>query len=303
MTRLSFFLLSILLCVAPTLGPVFGQTAANPFELRFRLSTEAASRAAADGGAGPINPFDVVPHRAPGAAKSLSENETEAFRPFSVLPRGGGLPASVLFWMLVVMVGFLAFSVAANRSVVSRAWRGFLNDNALALIQREASGLVGSTPYYLLYANFVLNAGMFIFLVTRFFRKDTFNNLPFLLLCVGLSASIFLAKHLLLRILAWLFPVRDEVRRYNFLIIVFNCVLGLFLLPCNLLLAFTPDYQTLLVFWMLGLVFVFYTYRAIRSTAIGGKFLAVSQFHFLLYLCTVEIAPVLFVVKVAMTQT
>ena len=107
---------------------------ANPFELRFRLSTEAASIASA----GSINPFDVVvPHRVPGAAKSLSENATEPFRPFSVLPRGSGLPTTVLFWMLVGMIGFLAFSVAANRAVVNRAWRGFLSDNALALIQQH----------------------------------------------------------------------------------------------------------------------------------------------------------------------
>ena len=194
MTRLSFLLVFLFLCVAPPFAPVFGQSAANPFELHYRLSTIAVGSATADGSAELINPFDVVPHRAPGAAKSLSENETVAIRPFSVVPRGGGLPTTVLFWMLVGMVGFLAFSVAANRSVVSRAWRGFLNDNALSLIQRESTGLVGSTPYYLLYVSFVINAGVFIFLVTRFFRKETFNNLPFLLLCIGLSASIFLSK-------------------------------------------------------------------------------------------------------------
>ena len=304
MIRLSFLRIFLLMCAVAVFVPAQGQSAANPFELRFRLGAEAAAGGLApDGSAVRASPFDVVPHRAPGAAKSLAENKTEAFRPFSVLPRGGGLPPATLFWTLVAMVGFLAFSVAYNRAVVNRAWRGFLSDNALALIQRESFGPMGSTPYYLLYASFVLNGGVFIFLVTRFFRKDTFNNLPFLLLCVGLSAGIFLSKHLLLRTLAWLFPVRDEVRRYNFLIIVFNCVLGLFLLPCNLLLAFTPDYQTLLVFWMLGLVFVFYVYRSMRSTSIGSKFLAVSQFHFLLYLCTVEIAPVLFVVKLAMNQT
>jgi len=284
--------------------PISGQTAANPFELTFRLPKTTASGALADTTQSlPNNPFDVVPHRAPGAAKSLAENATEPFRPFSIVPTGGGLPLYVLFSVVVIMVGFLTFSMATNRAVVGKAWRGFLNDNALTLIQREALGLVGNTPYYLLYANFLLNAGMFIFLVTRFFRKETYNNLSFLLLCIGLSVGIFLFKHVLLNTLAWLFPVQNEVRRYNFLIVVFNCVLGLFLMPCNLILAFTSDYQTLLVFWMLGLVSVFYVYRSIRSTAIGSKFLAVSQFHFLLYLCTVEIAPVLFVIKLAMNQT
>ncbi|HMX41355.1 MAG TPA: DUF4271 domain-containing protein, partial [Saprospiraceae bacterium] len=275
--------------------------AVNPFELKARLAALQASAATTDT---LVNPFDVVPHRAPGAAAALAENKTPVFQPFSVLPRGRHMPANALFTLLVALVGFLAFAVVYNRTVVLKAWRGFLSDNALTIIQREAAGFTGTTPYYLLYASFVLNAGVFIFLVIRFFRKDTFDNLGFLLVCLLLATVIFLSKHIMLRALAWLFPVKNEVRRYNFLIIVFNCVLGLFLLPCNLLLAFDDksERQAFLVFWMLGLVVVFYLYRGLRSSAIGAKFLAVSQFHFLLYLCTVEIAPVLFLVKLAILQ-
>lgn len=284
-------------------GPIWSQAAAisNPFELKTRLAALQASSALSDT---LTNPFDVVPHRAPGAAVSLAENKTPIFQPFSVLPRGKHMPANALFILMIGLVGFLTFAVVYNRTVVLKAWRGFLNDNALTIIQREAAGFTGSTPYYLLYTSFVLNAGVFIFLVIRFFRKDTFDNLGFVLICLLLAAIIFLSKHIMLRALSWLFPVKNEVRRYNFLIIVFNCVLGLFLLPCNLLLAFseTGNRQAFLVFWMLGLVVVFYFYRALRSTAIGAKFLAVSQFHFLLYLCTVEIAPVLFLAKVAILQ-
>ncbi|MGI9158546.1 MAG: DUF4271 domain-containing protein [Saprospiraceae bacterium] len=35
----------------------------------------------------------------------------------------------------------------------------------------------------------------------------------------------------------------------------------------------------------------------------GAKFLAGNQFHFLLYLCTVEIAPVAILVKLVLLQT
>ncbi len=276
-----------------------GQNAANPFELRYRLPKESADGSLAMA----ANPFDMLPHRVPGASKGLGENTTKPFRPFSVLPRGGGLSNHFLFWTLVVMFSFLTFSIAFKREVVAKAWRSFLNDNALALAQREASGLVGSTPYYLLYINFVLNAGMFIFLVTRFFKKESFNNIPFLLLCLVGSAGIFLFKHFLLQLVAWLFPVRNEVRRYNFLIIIFNCVLGLFLVPFNLMLAFATDYKGLLVFWTLGLVAIFYVYRALRSSVIGLKILANDQFHFLLYLCTVEVAPVLLLIKLVLKQT
>jgi hypothetical protein len=280
-----------------------GQNASNPFELFHRLRPEVL---AAEGIVlVPTNPFDVVPHRAPIATEALAENKTEAFKPFAVLPRGGGLSGGVMAALMLAAFAFLTFSVAANRSSVAKAWGGFLHDNGFSVAQREASGFVGITPYYLLYGNFLFNAGIFVFLVTRVFQKENFNNIWFLLICLAGAAAAFLSKHVMIGIVRTLFPVETEMRKYNFLIIIFNCVLGLFLVPFNLLIAFSTkvsSQQLLLVSWMLGLVAIFYAYRSLRASAIGAKFLTQSPFHFLLYLCTVEIAPLLLLVKLALLQ-
>ncbi|MCB0527527.1 MAG: DUF4271 domain-containing protein [Saprospiraceae bacterium] len=279
---------------------LYGQSASNPFELKHRLQASAAT----EGHTGPANPFDVAPHRPPGVARTLAENTTTPFRPSRWLPRRGDtLSGFALFGILALIFTFMTLSVAANRKSVGKAWRGFLNENGLTVAQREASGFVGITPYLLLYSSFLLNAGIFMFLVVRIFRKESFNNFSFLLVCLLLSAVIFLSKHLILNITGWLFPVEKEVSRYNFLITIFNCILGLFLMPFNFLLAYAKDdYKEFLVFWTLGLVAIFYLYRAIRSGRISSKFLADHQFHFLLYLCAVEIAPVVLVAKLVMIQ-
>lgn len=281
----------------------YSQGTINPFDLIHRLPKEALA-GVESGGIPAVNPFDVVAHRAPGATKVLSENKTEAFQPFSIVPQGNNLSNGLLFGLLVAMFAVLTLSVAANRSAVGKAWRGFLNDNSLTQAQREATGLVGSTPYYLLYLNFLLNMGLFIFLVTRFFTSGKFNNATFLLICLAGGAAIFLSKHLLFSVLRFLFPVETEITRYNFLIIIFNCVLGLFLVPFNFMIAFGAEglYQGLLVFWVLGLVSIFYAYRSLRALNIGSKFLSGNQFHFLLYLCTVEVAPVVLLTKLAIMQ-
>ncbi len=283
---------------------VQGQNATNPFELLHRLSKEVL---AAEGiSLPPANPFDVVSHSTPIATEVLAENNTKAFNPFSVLPRGGGLSGGVMAALLLAAFAFLTFSVASNRTAVGKAWGGFLNDNGFSVAQREASGFVGNTPYYLMYGNFLFNAGIFIFLVTRVFQQEAFNNLAFLFICLAGAVAAFLFKHLMLSIVGTLFSLENEVRKYNFLIVIFNCVLGLFLVPFNLFIAFSAksgSQQLLLVFWMLGLVAIFYAYRSLRASAIGAKFLTQSPFHFLLYFCTVEIAPVLLLVKLALMQT
>lgn len=305
MNRLVLFLV----CFIGFFGAVWSQQSSNPFEMKHRLPQTASAAV----GKGAANPFDVVPHRPPGVSRALTENNTLPFRPSSFLPRDGDtLPDVALFWILSGMFAFLTFCVAANRKVVSKAWRGFLNDNGLAVAHREASGFVGLAPYFLLYGSFLLNAGMFIFLLVRIYKRDVFNNWLFLLLCLVAALAIFLTKHIFLNVAGWLFPVEKEAARYNFLVVIFNCVLGLFLLPFNFLLAFTTkmeafpsisgNYSYFLGFWTLGLVAIFYVYRGLRSASIGSKFLADNQFHFLLYLCAVEIAPALLLIKLALIQ-
>ncbi|MBK8966230.1 MAG: DUF4271 domain-containing protein [Saprospiraceae bacterium] len=295
---IGFFLLTTALLAAQ-------QLSSNPFDLYHRLPERVRASAAAvyapafTASDSISNPFNVVPHRTPGVARGISESIELTFQPLNVLPRGDALSDSFLFWILLALLGFLSFAIASKRSIVVKAWRGFLNDNALSIAQKEASGFTGSTPYYLLYVSFLLNAGAFIFLIARYFNQASFNNLGFLLICMLLSCVLFLSKHLLLGLLQWLYPVGKSVRRYNFLIIIFNCVLGLFLVPFNFLVAFARSYADFMVYWTLSLAGIFYLYRSMRAIVIGQKFLSRNLFHFLLYLCTVEIAPVVILVKLA----
>jgi hypothetical protein len=278
-------------------GDLYAQSG-NPFDLAFRLPEAASVDISTVTG----NPFDVAPHRPPGAAKALMEEMPAARRPLLSLPAGDNLSARALFFILLTVLAFLAFTVAINRNAALKAWKSFLTDNALVIAQRESTGQAGNTPYYLLYGNFLLNAGLFIYLIVQSQTDNRYNNTGFLLLCIAVAIAIFLSKHLLLRLISWLLPVEQEMTRYNFLITVFNCVLGLFLLPFNFLISFLLEYKDFLVFWAIGLAILFYGYRTLRAATLATKFLAGHQFHFLLYLCTVEIAPVVILIKLVLLQ-
>jgi Domain of unknown function (DUF4271) len=274
----------------------------NPFDLRFRLPESVLSPV---GGSTPnrlANPFDVVAHRTPNAPVMEAPGAV-TIRPFSLLPKGNTMPKSGLFWVLCSTLGLLGISVASSRSSIIKAWGGFINDNALLVAQRDSTGLVGNTPYYLLYLNFIVNAGLFIFMAARAFNPADFNNFAFLVSCILIVAAFFIAKHAIVRTVGYLYNAEKETDRYQFLIMVFNCILGLFLLPFNFLLAYPPaGSEEFLLFWMMGLIGTFYIYRAMRATQIGNKFLSQYTFHFLLYLCAVEIAPFLLMLKLAQKE-
>jgi hypothetical protein len=76
-------------------------------------------------------------------------------------------------------------------------------------------------------------------------------------------------------------------------------MMSLFLGPVNLLIAYAPEgFTPLLINGTLFILALFYVLRSLRGAFIANNYLLYYKFHFLLYLCTVEIAPALVLIKI-----
>jgi len=92
--------------------------------------------------------------------------------------------------------------------------------------------------------------------------------------------------------------MQEAANSYIFIVFIINKILGRLLLPFLILLAFTQGHLysvTLILSWCGIGCLLFYrfilTYAAIRNQV------KVNPFHFFLYLCAFEIAPLLLVYK------
>ncbi len=277
-------------------SPPAAQDGRNPFELSPRLSLPDVEEdsAAADTG----NPFDIIAPVNPPVGRGPEIKKTAPKeRPAPPAP----LQSRYRTFLLITNIGILlllAILLTLFRGQAGKAYRAFLNDNLLNQLQREREA-GGGLPYYLYYGFFMINAGFFLFLLSRHYGFNFSGNHWYgLLYCIGGVAGIFLAKHLLLGYLAFVFPVEKETHLYSFTIIIFSIILGFFLLLINLLLAYAPADT---VQWILYAAYtgigMSYLFRSLRGLFIGNRFLLFHKFHFLLYICTVEIAPVLVLAK------
>jgi hypothetical protein len=155
--------------------------------------------------------------------------------------------------------------------------------------------------YWLFYAHFFINAGFFIFLILNHFDWYTNNSILILLLCILFVAGAYLLKHLTLSTVAAAFPVEKEANLYGFVTLLVNILLGLALLPINLLVAFGPESVVNIVIWIgISLVILLYGFRQLKGLFISGRLVHSYLFHFFLYLCSAEIAPLLIVGKLAL---
>lgn len=288
-----------------TASPAVGQNANNPFELQPRLPDTSADSL----NAVPVstNPFDIVVQAAsekPGATtgpgfyvpkikkpklKSNKEKETEYKR--------------FLLVAILSMFVILTLIVTIFRILIQKIWRAFTRDNMMHQLHREqSSGL--AVAYSILYVLYFISGGLFAFLVARHFGLNiSSSNLYSLLICMGAIAGFFIAKHFVLWLVGFVFPVGKEVSSYQFTIMIFNIILGLFLVPVVLIVAYARPSLTGTIIWAaIGLLGLVYLFLALRGLFIGNRFIADNKFHFLLYLCAVELAPLLVIYKIAMTQ-
>lgn len=203
-------------------------------------------------------------------------------------------------WVLLVLVtlfiaiGLVRFFFYNNfYNIVN----GFYNDRILLQINKEDS-LVTSWPYIFLYVIFTCSLGLFITLYRAYIlHVGQVEFLTFLEISVVI-ALLFLIKLIVVQLLGLLFEVGKLVREYIVFLYLFYFNSALILMPLLLFVTFMPPtYFNFVLILFVSVVVILFLFRFLKIflTLISG--LRFSIFYLILYLCTLEIAPILILVK------
>jgi hypothetical protein len=112
---------------------------------------------------------------------------------------------------------------------------------------------------------------------------------------LGIYVAFSLLKILVIWLISVTFKNKDTAKEYIQNILIYNLVTGILLLPLLLLIIYS--YHELFLYVAGGLVLIMIFLRFIRGVAIGLSDAKFSLFHLFLYLCTLEILPLLVAAK------
>jgi hypothetical protein len=223
-------------------------------------------------------------------APDLPESPSKSVQPKAQTP----LTLVLLFGAIFAI---LAWALSLNRELLRKIYRAALNENLSSLLYREQRFATTQYLYYTIYIIFLVAGGMFLYFVGRYFDWDAWA-LRTVWSCIALVTTIYLLRHLTLSILGNAYPVTKETTHFSFNIVLHNILLGIALIPVNLLLAFGPDglYGPAAI---TGIVLCagIYLLRQFRGLLIAGGLISANFFHFFIYLCAVEILPLFTLVK------
>jgi hypothetical protein len=207
-------------------------------------------------------------------------------------------------WILIILIiSFLLY--AWTHFVSSKRLKQIFNapftNRALNQLTRDGDIFKEriSIPLIIIY---ILSSSLFIFNIGHYlinFKNLDLYNLFFFIKIFGVISLLMLLKSVITRFIGIIFKNLAATSAYLLNSLIFNIITGLILLPVNVFLAYSnPTFSRVLIILTIIILLIFNVIRFGRYIIIGISYSKFSQFYLFLYLCTLEILPVLILIKI-----
>ena len=159
-------------------------------------------------------------------------------------------------------------------------------------------------PAFMLNVLFVLCGGLFITMFAEFNHWTKIVFWQLFVYATGILLIVYLIKYLVIRFTGWVFNAKDAAIEYGFVVFLINKLLGVVIIPLLFLIAYANSkVQSIAITIVLCLAILSLAIRYLVSLARIRKNLSITAFHFFIYLCAVEIMPLLIIYKLLFLQT
>ncbi|MFW5821166.1 MAG: DUF4271 domain-containing protein [Bacteroidota bacterium] len=213
-----------------------------------------------------------------------------------------GLTPDWVLYFTIVALSILAWLKLIYLKFVVNLFRSSL-DYQLSIKVFQDPGLIQKRIFVFLNFFYYLTAGVFIYLVLDYFNYNPLDlkDLRLLMAVTGLIIAYSLFRYLMMKLTGYLFKRQELFAKALFHNFIYNKILGIIIIPFILLIAYTRGfYQDISVYTGIFVFSVINIFRIVRLI----KFLLKSVvliFYFILYLCTLEIIPLLVIIKLVLS--
>lgn len=204
-------------------------------------------------------------------------------------------------WILAViallLVAFASLRYAFAKQLTAIV-QSFFSNRILGNLNKE-DNLFTSWPFLLLFVQFGFTIGMFFYLAAQYQGLNyVANGFQFFVTISIVVIVLYVLKILLLRLLGYVFNIQKPVNEYVSILYLSYFNASLLFIPLVIAFALSPlkygAYYIAIAIILLVVVFVFQFIRAGVNILSHYRF---SKMYLFLYFCTLEICPILILIK------
>lgn len=204
-------------------------------------------------------------------------------------------------WVILIITALLVYMGLLNRAMskdIRNVLESFYNNRILSQVSKEEN-LLNSWTFVGLFLLFGLTFGLFIYQLTSYF--EVYYSISGVQLFVSFSLLVivlFAVKLILLRFLGFVFNVGRLVSDYTSILYLTYFNITFVFLPVtlcfSLLAARYIPYVLMVALLLVVVIFVWQYLRSSVSIISNFKF---HKFYLFIYLCALEICPILILIK------
>jgi len=221
---------------------------------------------------------------------SSSQSEPEYI---SKSPSKDLLTLWIIFSVILIGITRYLFPLRFKESFLASFTGRYFNQ-----LEREG-GLMNNWASFFLYLNFLLVFSLLIYLsIEKWGNFAVLDNAPFVLILGYILLAItafYLIKFMLVFFIAWVFKTKTAAESYFLNILLINQSTGIILLPLLVISIFNPSLNLVASAWVLLLLISLF--KTIRGAYLSYKTLDFSVYYLILYLCAIEFAPLILIIK------
>jgi len=206
------------------------------------------------------------------------------------------------FIVIILAVSGIAWARIVYGKFLNALWVSSYSYQAATKVYKEQS-IVQKRFSLGLDFLYLINATLFLFVLNRYFGSGFFKTSDLLFVFQGFLVLSFLVfiRVFVMRLIAFIFNKSDLILGFLYHFFIFNKVLGLVLIPFLITIPYTKGLtQEIIVYTGISIVILVYLFRLIRAGIYVLKNV-ILLFYLILYLCILEILPVLVVYKLLLS--
>jgi hypothetical protein len=203
-----------------------------------------------------------------------------------------------LFVVFLLQLLALVYIKAAGQKNIEDSLKAYFNINLSQQLFREQENMI-SFSMLVQIINYFFSATVTIYLIIDYyFNIDNAVSLKIASIIFLLVSIIYFIKYSGYKILSEVFPFSEEIDLFRFNFFLNQRLIGIVVIPFVYAAAYSLQPFR---FYFLGAIISFFVlsvlFRSYKGIVIGMAYLQKHTFHFLLYICTFEIVPVLILIK------
>ncbi|UQD55338.1 DUF4271 domain-containing protein [Flavobacterium sp. K5-23] len=198
-------------------------------------------------------------------------------------------------WATLLFV--LSFAIIAiTKSAFESRFRDFVNllfSDKYNKVYRDSSQIKSGFTISLFFVQ-IISLAFFIQLTLNLFGYASKTDwILYIQLSTFLIFFIF-AKYLIEKIIATAFNIEEFMEQFNLRKVTYRTYIGLFILPINIILFYYDSIPKIIPISIVAIVLISNIITYVASIKNHQNLIFGKLFYFILYLCTLEIAPYFF---------